>query len=192
MRHTIVLIIAATIAAPSLAADKNGQFFSRGLGARTCQDYVDARAKGAATYFLYRSWLNGYLSAYNQFAPETYDIAPNATIDGLAAAVHSVCRKNPKQKVWTAAYGLTQALRPKRLFLKSEIVSATAGKQSVTLYRTTMMQVQQALKTQGYKVGQPDGIFGNRTRQALAAYQQKHKLPVTGLPDGPTRAKLMP
>lgn len=192
MKKALLLTALIVLSAPALAADKNGQFFSRGLGAQLCQNYVAEKTKGSASYFLYRSWLNGYLSAYNQFSQETYDIAPNATMDGLANAVESVCRKYPERKFWTAAFGVTQALWPKRMVLKSVMVSATSGKRTVTLYRATMKEVQQALKSKGYKIGRPDGMFGKRTQQALAAYQKKQKLPVTGLPDPATRVKLLP
>lgn len=182
---------AVTIAAPASAADKNGDFFARGLGSQRCQHYVAEKAKGSATYFLYRSWLNGYMSAFNQYAEDNYDVAPNATMIGLANAVEAVCKQNPKQQFWTAAFGLTQALWKGRLPLKSEVIAATAGQQSVRLYRATLQEVQAALNKQGYKVGKPDGIFGKKTQEALADFQKKQKLQVTGLPDPATRAKLL-
>ena len=191
MQKAALFAAIVLVAAPASAADKNGNFFARGLGSQPCQHYVAEKAKGSATYFLYRSWLNGYMSAFNQYADDTYDVAPNATMAGLANAVESICKQNPKQQFWTAAFGLSQALWKGRLALKSEVVTATAGKNSVRLYRATLQQVQDALNKRGYKLGKPDGIFGAKTQQALSDYQKKQKLRVTGLPDPATRTKLL-
>ena len=192
MRNGLLALAVLVVACPAAAADKNGDFYARGVGAQPCESYLAEKAKGSPAYYFYRSWLNGYFSAYNQFAHDNYDVAPNATIEGLANSVEAVCRKYPKQQFWTAAFALAQVFWNKRLTTKSEIVAATAGNQTVKLYRATMLQMQEALNEQGYKVGKPDGLFGAKTQQALAAYQQKQKLPVTGLPDAATRAKLVP
>lgn len=191
MKIVRLVFILSVASAPTLAADKNGDFFARGLGSQPCEHYIAEKAKQSASYFLYRSWLNGYISAFNQYADDSYDVAPNATMAGVANAVESVCKQHPKKQFWTAAFGLTQALWKGRLALKSEVITATAGKQSVRLYRATLQDVQGALNKQGYKLGKPDGVFGKKTQQALSDYQKKQKLQITGLPDPATRAKLL-
>ena len=42
-------------------------------------------------------------------------------------------------------------------------------------------QLQTALALLGYKVGQPDGIWGQKTRKAVVAFQKKQKLKADGL-----------
>lgn len=42
-------------------------------------------------------------------------------------------------------------------------------------------QLQTALAMLGYKVGQPDGIYGEKTRRAVIAFQRKQKLERDGL-----------
>ncbi|HMH50557.1 MAG TPA: peptidoglycan-binding domain-containing protein [Candidatus Acidoferrum sp.] len=49
---------------------------------------------------------------------------------------------------------------------------------------------QQALKTQGFDPGPIDGRMGPRTRAALNDYQRKNDVPVTGMLDDATMAKL--
>ena len=49
---------------------------------------------------------------------------------------------------------------------------------------------QEALKVQGFDPGPVDGRMGPRTRTALSDYQRKHDLPVTGMLDDATMAKL--
>jgi peptidoglycan hydrolase-like protein with peptidoglycan-binding domain len=49
---------------------------------------------------------------------------------------------------------------------------------------------QEALKTQGFDPGPIDGRMGPRTRAAINDYQTKNNLPVTGMLDDATMAKL--
>jgi peptidoglycan hydrolase-like protein with peptidoglycan-binding domain len=49
---------------------------------------------------------------------------------------------------------------------------------------------QEALKTQGFDPGPIDGRMGPRTSAAISDYQRKNDLPVTGMLDDATMAKL--
>jgi WD40 repeat protein len=53
-----------------------------------------------------------------------------------------------------------------------------------------VFQVQQRLQALGFDPGSPDGIWGGRTRKALSAYQQAHRLPPTGEINPETLLKL--
>ncbi|WP_420347210.1 peptidoglycan-binding protein [Pelagibius sp.] len=178
-------------AGPAKAADRNGEFSSRGLGIFTCQTYLEDRAGNTETYLFYRSWLNGYLSAYNQFRPETFDISAGAPIEQLADAMAQICEAEPQRPFWAAASRLTRLLDDRRQTVKPELVNLTAGDNAVTVSKEQVRRVQQALKDRGYQVGVVDGLYGGNTRRALEAYQQSEALPVTGLPDAATVAKLL-
>jgi peptidoglycan hydrolase-like protein with peptidoglycan-binding domain len=45
----------------------------------------------------------------------------------------------------------------------------------------TIKQLQTALAMLGYKIGEPDGIYGAKTRKAVVAFQRKQKLEADGL-----------
>ena len=55
---------------------------------------------------------------------------------------------------------------------------------------TDTRAAQEALKTQGFDPGPVDGQMGPRTRTAISDYQRRENLPVTGMLDDATMAKL--
>jgi len=55
---------------------------------------------------------------------------------------------------------------------------------------TDTRAAQEALKTQGFDPGPIDGYMGPRTRAAISDYQRRENLPVTGMLDDATMAKL--
>jgi peptidoglycan hydrolase-like protein with peptidoglycan-binding domain len=55
---------------------------------------------------------------------------------------------------------------------------------------TDTRAAQEALKTEGFDPGPIDGLMGPRTRAAINDYQTKNNLPVTGMLDDATMAKL--
>ncbi|MGQ9724108.1 MAG: peptidoglycan-binding protein [Tepidimonas sp.] len=54
----------------------------------------------------------------------------------------------------------------------------------------TLLEAQRKLNQLGYNVGAPDGKMGNKTRQALRAFQASRGLPQTGQLDAATQAEL--
>ena len=54
------------------------------------------------------------------------------------------------------------------------------GEEPLKLTQDERREVQAALNALGFDAGPADGVFGQRTRQALAAYQRDAGLPVTG------------
>lgn len=62
--------------------------------------------------------------------------------------------------------------------------------QSAQIDQNTVRQVQQQLQSQGYDVGQVDGIWGAKSRQALMDFQRDKNLQASGRPDQQTMAAL--
>lgn len=62
--------------------------------------------------------------------------------------------------------------------------------QSARLDQNTARQVQQQLQNQGYDVGQVDGVWGAKSRQALMTFQRDQNLRASGSPDQQTMAAL--
>jgi ankyrin repeat protein len=65
-------------------------------------------------------------------------------------------------------------------------LTGVAGPSDPTIY-----QAQKNLKELGYDPGSPDGIWGKKTASAIKRFQLDNGLPVTGILDAQTRAKLI-
>ena len=60
--------------------------------------------------------------------------------------------------------------------------------QEQNLSKDEIRQVQQALDQKGFKAGQPDGVLGPETKNAIKEFQQKQGWNATGELDGQTLA----
>lgn len=68
--------------------------------------------------------------------------------------------------------------------------SSRHASRSGQIDQNTARQVQQQLQSQGYDVGQVDGVWGQKSRQALMNYQRDQNIQATGRPDQQTLAAL--
>ena len=186
LRRTCVLLAAClSFSATAGAADPHGNFAVRGVGLETCGTFTAERPKQAAFHQLTLSWLNGYLSAYNQIAPDTYDVTAAASLDNLDARLADYCAANPDQSIAFAAIAVASILDPARIKASPDAPATEPQVDSGTLQR-----IQQALKARGHYTGSVDGKFGPGTRSALEAFQRGDGLPVTRVPDALTLARL--
>ena len=99
---------------PVSAADAQNKYKLRGLGALTCSKYLDERRTDIKGTSRYADWLTGYLTAYNFYQPQTFDIAPNHDANGLLTFLDLYCSKNQKQLIGQAAQAFVKAVHQKR------------------------------------------------------------------------------
>jgi peptidoglycan hydrolase-like protein with peptidoglycan-binding domain len=67
---------------------------------------------------------------------------------------------------------------------------STTGAGSLSLSREEIRQLQVALNEKGFNAGEPDGVLGSRTRQALIEFQQRQGFQARGQIDHQTMAAL--
>lgn len=73
----------------AIAADEDSSYVIWGIGQKSCNSYSQAR--GTASYDEFREFTAGYLTAYNAFMPETYNIAPGKDIEAVLAWLDDHC-----------------------------------------------------------------------------------------------------
>jgi hypothetical protein len=110
-----IFALSALAIARSEAADKNDKFNVRGLGTKTCSEYLETRNLNAKETDKYADWLTGFLTAYNWLKPDTYDItASQYNQKGLLKFLDLYCGQSPKKRIIDAAIGLTNSIYAKR------------------------------------------------------------------------------
>jgi hypothetical protein len=194
MKHAATATLAASLfiailagARPGLAADDAGNFAVKGFGLRSCSDFVAARRNPGGAYLAFRSWLNGYATAYNQISPGTYDIGGKAQLENWLAWIDRYCQANARTPFVLAATALTVVLYEQR----AQVMQGKPGQAVAAANADSVRAIQQALKTRGFYKGAIDGSFGPGTRAALAAYQKAKGMSETGQLDAPTLASLL-
>lgn len=185
------LILLSLAPAPVSAADANGQFATKGIGVLSCAVFVEARSQGSATASRLKDWLDGYLTATNRYEPDTFDVAPWGPSEVFAIIIENHCRQNPDEGFAQAAQRLVLSIGTDRLARRSPLRTVTANGANTQIYDEVLRRVQAQLAERGLYNGQPDGVFGPRTRDAIATFQISEGMDGTGLPDPLTVWKLV-
>ena len=186
----LALLICAGLSltsSPGQGADGQGNFAVKGSGSATCQSYFTARESRDPAYLAFRSWINGYLTAYNQLVQGTYDIADGTDLEQMAAQLDQFCRQNPTQNFVTAVTAMTTVYREHQAQPRTGAAPAAPAQ----IDRATRRRVQQALKDGGYYDGPVDGLIGPGTRSAVRKFQEAQGLAVNGQLDQPTLTRLL-
>jgi len=89
----IVLMVITLLPFAAFAADQKGNYAVWGAGARSCHTYNQARAQGDMES--YRSYIMGYLTAYDALVEDTYSISGTKTIDEIVLWLDNYCEMKP-------------------------------------------------------------------------------------------------
>ncbi len=172
------------------AADSDGNFGLRGIGAATCISALEQiQQPDAALHGL--SWLMGYMTAVNRGREDRFDVSP--IVDGavMMQLLANACAANPDLLVENAAHELLQALSVAGVRQQSDVVSLEWEGASTMIRRETLVAVQERLRDLELLEGAADGVFGGQTRAALANFQERNGLAQTQIPDPATLLALL-
>jgi hypothetical protein len=184
------LLCAALTASAAQAADGQGRFAIRGAGLLTCATYVEERAAQSKAYYVVGGWLDGYITALNQFAPDTYDVTTFESTELLALLIDEHCKKHPDDRLFPVANTIFTMLREDRLRAPSASVAVKVGDRQTQLYREVVSRAQRELSRRGVYRGPADGKFSPAVQQALTTFQRQQKLNASGFPDQATLWRL--
>lgn len=173
------------------AADPEGVFAVEGIATEPCTAFVAEREAKSQKYYMFGGWVDGYITAINQFNVDTYDITTWETTDLLMALIDRHCRANPDNQFIGVAAAMVKKLNPDRLTKQSPVIDITVGEHTGKMYQEVLRRVQQALIDQGFSTGAADGQFGPQTQEALAAFQTARQFEATGFPDQITLLALL-
>ena len=117
---TMLFLTVLLLPATSLAADKSGNFGSSlPKDLKSCDNYLtalDVCLNGHCyKQNLYNAWLNGYISAYNAYVDDTYNIIGGRDSASLNYWLANYCKKNAQGSFDTAVENLMTELKPQRI-----------------------------------------------------------------------------
>lgn len=180
-------------AAPASAADSNGNFAVHGAGSQSCAQYitaVDGQADNQEV-LIYVSWAQGYLSSLNRLQQNAFDVLPISGANDIAVLLARICRQNQEVPYANAVLRLARAFAPMQIATDSPTIELTRGDTTVRVRKAALAMVQQYLKDSGRYGGNVDGVFGERTAEAITEFQGEAEVPQTGLPDLNTFAAIL-
>jgi hypothetical protein len=190
MKHSAAASCLLLAMGAASAADSNSQFALKGAGFLPCQVFVQEREKQTNIYYMIGGWVEGYLSAHNRYAEDTYDIASFETLELLLSVLHNHCQSNPNDRLYTVVNSMVQQLHPDRIVAESPRVEVAEGEFTARLYRETIRRMQEKLAALGLYKGPVDGIYTDATRAAIIAFQSDLEFETTGFPDQTTLWRL--
>ena len=90
----ICVLCAALVAGSAFAADNDGNYAVWGQGKKSCFHYNQARKESdSAAMEGFRSYLMGYLTAFDAITPKTYNIAGKMSLDDVLAWFDDYCEQ---------------------------------------------------------------------------------------------------
>jgi hypothetical protein len=95
---------------PAVAVDQNGGYWV--FNNTTCGQLIDDRARAADGPD--RLWLAGWLSAYNEQTPNTFNLVASDDLSGAMLWIENWCRQHPLSAMAEGARELVKALYPTR------------------------------------------------------------------------------
>lgn len=190
-RWILFALAASLLGTTSQAADRNGEYAIKGVGLANCEQFTAARTEQSNVFWMFMGWLDGYLSAANRLSEDTFDLVAWESTDLLATVIDGHCKQNPQDQFEPVARSIVAQLAEERLRNRSKLVVARTDSGGLALYRDALRRAQQALSALKHYTGEPDGLYGPATRQALEDFQRANGLKVTGLPDQVTLWKLL-
>ena len=117
---TMLFLTVLLLPATSLAADKSGNFGSSlPKDLKSCDNYLtaldDCLNGHCYKQNLYNAWLNGYISAYNAYVDDIYNIIGGRDSASLNYWLANYCKKNAQGSFDTAVENLMTELKPQRI-----------------------------------------------------------------------------
>jgi hypothetical protein len=188
--RTLLALLFIFITSNSYSADKKQSYAIKGAGIITCEQYVEFTSNKSPEFVSLAGWIDGYITAFNQFQDDTFDVAPWQSTFLLTQAIKRHCNKHPQEKFFNALTAMLKVLAPARLLDGSEIVEISSGGKKLRMYKDIVKRIQQKINTLHKSRLPIDGIYSRQTEQQLRAFQKQADLEVTGIPDQNTLQRL--
>ncbi len=110
MRYLIVCGFMLLLSQAAHGEDQDGIYIVKGAGSTTCNRYVSDVESHEQMFLLGFSWVQGYLTAYNNFVFDGQDLASGVDSATIRRWLNNHCRNHPGDDFAGAANALVNAL----------------------------------------------------------------------------------
>jgi hypothetical protein len=114
MKTGFLAFALSLVAAAAQAADADGRYAVLGTGQSSCNSYNESRAAGSGND-PYKAFVTGYISGYNAFVPETYNLAATRALDDVLGMLDGYCQEKPMDSFEAALHHVTDVLKDSRM-----------------------------------------------------------------------------
>lgn len=188
---TLVATLWLSFGAAPRASDDRGAYAVRGVGLVTCATFSQARANHGDAYVAVAAWVDGYITGINQYAANTYDVAPFESTELFMQVASQYCRDHPQNRIFPVLLDVFKRLWPDRLTHASAKSPIAGAGHTTKLYVAIIERMQRKLQSGGYYKGPVNGEFSAQTVGALKAFQESIAFKPTGFPDQATLWRLL-
>jgi len=186
----IILLLSISYSSVTFTADSKGKFAVKGAGSHTCNAFIQAVNTKSTDYYLYGGWLEGFISSYNQFQPNNFDITPWQTTELMLVLLKRHCKSNPEIRFLSAVNSLIKTLFPIRLNTENNLVKIQIAGSESYYYQEIIMRAKKRLKVLGYLKGELKPTFDQTDAIAFETYQKALGINPSGIPDQQTLVSL--
>jgi hypothetical protein len=153
--------------APLFAKDPSGNFTVKGVGVFDCNAYLVAAKSDGQELAQYAGYLTGYVSAYNEHVPDTFELLPWQTVETLMKLMLRRCAQRPEANFGTTVTEMAHYFQRHKLTHLSEQVQI--GESPLKVYPPVLKDIEKALERRGYATGD--------VAASLAKFQRDENLP---------------
>lgn len=192
--NRLAVLLGCLLPVSAVAASDDGAFAVKGIGQIDCGSFLEHAKEKSNLYWNIGGWVDGYVTGYNAFKPETFDVASfylGPPSDVLLAMVGRHCQQKPGDRLGFVLNSLLEQLHFIRLQEHSEAVEVDVDGEIYPLYKDSLRRIQESLASQGYYDGALDGVFGPETQSALQSYQRDKGASGSGAPTARTVLQLL-
>jgi hypothetical protein len=107
-----LLTLTLLVSVPGWPMDVDGNY--RVIGVPSCGRFIEDTNTAGWANISNMTWVAGYITAYNRWLPDTYDIKGGSNVKSILLWLGNYCSVNPLNDLDQGMTALVNELRPKR------------------------------------------------------------------------------
>lgn len=194
IRALAPFLIFMLVPVTSLAATSNQNYAVQGVGRIACEQFLAERESGSKLYWNIGGWIDGFLTGYNAYVPNTYDITPHAphdSADSFVVLLTRHCASNRQDPIGMIVRALAEQMHSFRIQQVTEATEVEVAGETYVIYPNVIARIQEILRDKGLYDGAVDSAYGPELRNALQRFQKQQGIGGNGAPTQDTILRLL-